>query len=146
MRIYGKWRADYDAAFVAALFSSASLGILEEEVDFLIDTGAVRTTIMDRDAKRLGINYRKLRKYEQKMTGIGGSVDTYVIEDSTLTFFADKNERHKESIKIMVLKHVKLDGKIERLPSILGRDVIGKYHLIYSKPSGKVYLTDEEMI
>ena len=79
MRIYGKWRADYDAAFVASLFSSTSLNILEEEVDLLVDTGAVRTTIMDRDAKRLGIDYKKLRKYEHKMTGIGGSVDTVLV-------------------------------------------------------------------
>ena len=145
MRIYGKWRADYDAAFVASLFSSTSLNILEEEVDLLVDTGAVRTTIMDRDAKRLGIDYKKLRKYEHKMTGIGGSVDTYVVDDSTLTFFTDKKERHKESIEIMVLKHAKLDEKVERLPSILGRDIIGKYHLIYSKLARKVYLTDEEI-
>ncbi|MCS4538903.1 MAG: retroviral-like aspartic protease family protein [Thaumarchaeota archaeon] len=131
--------------FVASLFSSTSLNILEEEVDFLVDTGAVRTTIMDRDAKRLGIDYKKLRKYKHKMTGIGGSVDTYVIDDSALMFFTDKKERYKENIEIMVLKHPKLDEKIERLPSILGRDIIGKYNLIYSKPASKVYLTDEEI-
>ena len=117
--------------------------MLEEEIDFLIDTGAIRTAILDRDAKRLGIDFNNLPKQKYKMTGIGGPVETYSIKDAMLAFSADKDKRHAETLEVLVLRHAEVNEKIERLPSLLGRDIIGKYHLIYSKPTRKIYLTDE---
>ena len=49
-----------------------------EEVEFLIDTGASKTIISDRDVVWLGIDYGKLTKSLPSM-GIGGSVQTYAL-------------------------------------------------------------------
>lgn len=32
-----------------------------------------------------------------------------------------------------------------RIPSILGRDILNKYALVYDKEHGKVYITDETL-
>lgn len=145
MRIHGKWRADYDAGFLSALFSSRSLGILRQEVDFLVDTGAVKTAILDWDAKVLDIDHRRLSPYRYRLPGIGGSVDTYAVTDSTLTFTTDEGGSHEERIEVLVIKHARLNGRVEKLPSILGRDILERYHLIYSKPYQKIYFTDENL-
>ena len=142
MKVFGKWRADYNAAFISAFFSSVRLGI-EGEVDFLVDTGASKTVILDMDAESLGVNYGKLTRYKYDMIGIGGSVETYSIKEAKLTFSTNEGKVLTERFEIFVLKHPKLNKKIERLPSLLGRDVLNKYCLMMNKPSGTVYFADE---
>jgi len=66
------------AGFVNAHLISEEMNI-DETVEFLADTGASRTTLLDKDVICLGIECDKLRRYEQDMSGIGGSVETYVI-------------------------------------------------------------------
>src|SRR3989304_10354396 len=145
MKINCCWRADYDAVFVSALLTSPSVGIVDEEIDLLIDTGAIRTTILDRDVNRLGIDFNKLPSHRYKMTGIGGEVETYTIKDAVFMFSTDKDNSQKECIELMVLRHDKMNERIEWLPSLLGRAILGKYHLIYSKPYQKIYFTDENL-
>ncbi|MEM2970705.1 MAG: aspartyl protease family protein [Candidatus Bathyarchaeia archaeon] len=74
----------FEAAYVVAILESKALKI-NETVEFLVDTGASRTTICDKDAIRLGIDFDKLEKLSEGMLGIGGLVDTYVMENVKLT-------------------------------------------------------------
>ncbi|MEA2032180.1 MAG: aspartyl protease family protein [Euryarchaeota archaeon] len=143
MRINGFFRND--AGYVNALLFSEELEI-SETIEFLIDTGASRTTLLDKNVIYLGIEYGKLRKSEQDMSGIGGSVETYVIDDSVLLF-------GEYSIKtpVFVLKHPLEEMmneeeriKILRFPSILGRDVISRLRLIFDRVKGELLLTREE--
>ena len=116
-------------------------------MEFLIDTGASKTTILDSDATRLGIDYGKLQRFEAGTAGIGGVVDTFIIPDAGL-LFRTKNGFYKEELKeIFVLKHVaeerESEERIRRLPSLLGRDVLNKYGLVLLKSDGLVVITDE---
>ncbi|TLX93695.1 MAG: hypothetical protein E6K99_06790 [Thaumarchaeota archaeon] len=91
MRIYGFFRfGPLEAAYIRARLYLPKLGI-DRHAEFLIDTGATRTTISDRDALWLGIDYRRLQKTNASM-GIGGSVASYVIKDVTLFFATEVGE------------------------------------------------------
>jgi len=133
----------FEAAYVVAVLESKLLGI-RETVEFLVDTGASRTTICDKDAIKLGIDFSMLEKLGEGMLGVGGVVNTYVLKDVKLVFRREDERSHVESFeRIYVLKHAVLDEKILRLPSILGRDMLNKYLFVYDNKRGKVFVTDE---
>jgi len=133
----------FEAAYVVAVLESEALG-MRETVEFLVDTGASRTTICDKDAVRLGINFGRLERLSEGMLGIGGMVDTYVLRDVKLTFRREDEESHVENFdRIYVLKHAVLDERIMRIPSILGRDMLNKYALLYDKRNEIAHITNE---
>ena len=53
-----------EAAYVDAVVESETLHIYAT-VEFLVDTGATKTTISDKDAIRLGIDYETLEKHDK---------------------------------------------------------------------------------
>ncbi|MGB9684361.1 MAG: aspartyl protease family protein, partial [Candidatus Bathyarchaeales archaeon] len=135
----------FEAAYVVAILESKDLGI-NETIEFLVDTGASRTTICDKDALRLGIDFGELERLSEGMLGIGGLVDTYVMKNIKLTFRRENGKSHIENMeRVYVLKHAILDERIMRIPSILGRDVLNKYALIYDKRHETAYITDEKL-
>jgi len=142
IRIRGFFRND--AGYINGHLVSKEQNI-DETVEFLVDTGASRTTLLDKDAIFLGINYNKLRKSEQDMSGIGGSVDTYVIDDSVL-LLGDKSI----VMPVFVLRHpleiMDKEEKIKilRFPSLLGRDVLHKFKLIFDKERDELSLENRE--
>ncbi len=145
MKIAGYW-GEFEAPYVSAVLICEILD-LRKPVEFLIDTGASRTTILDSDAVRLGIDYGKLQKFEPGTAGIGGVVATFIIPSARL-LFRTENGFYKEELKeIFVLNHVVEEGEIEerirRLPSLLGRDVLNKYGLVLLKSEQLVVITDE---
>lgn len=115
-------------------------------VAFLIDTGSSVTTIMDRDRERLGLDWNRLDKTERPLTGIGGTVDTRLVKDGTLIFRSRSGETVRSRLPIHVVKHetARLDSRAKepvlQLPSLLGRDVIERYKLVYEKRKNQVYL------
>ena len=131
------------AGFVNVHLISEGMDI-DETIEFLVDTGASRTTLLDKDVICLGIEYDKLRRYEQDQSGIGGSVETYVIDDATLLFGAYTME-----MPVFTIRHslgVMDDQeriRILRFPSILGRDVINKFRLIFDKERDEILMGDE---
>ena len=132
-----------EAAYVKAVVESKALHVYAT-VKFLVDTGATRTTISDKDAIRLGIDYLTLEKVSKGMLGIGGPVDAYILKDARLIFNQEDRKKHIEPIEsLCFLKHSEVNERILRIPSILGRDVLNKYALIYDKRQEKAYLTDE---
>jgi hypothetical protein len=134
----------FEAAYVVAILESKTLGA-NETIKFLVDTGASRTTICDKDSLRLGIDYNKLERLSEGMLGIGGLVETYIMKNVKLTFKRENGKSHVENMeKIYVLKHPIADERIMRIPSILGRDILNKYALIYDKRHETAYITDEE--
>jgi hypothetical protein len=115
-------------------------------LEFLIDTGATKTTISDKDAIRLGIDYDALEKLDKGMLGIGGPVDTYILKEAKLALHKKDGQTHVENLEsLCFLRHFELTERILRIPSILGRDVLNKYALIYDRRQDNVYMTDESI-
>lgn len=135
----------FEAAYVVAVLECEALRI-RDIIEFLVDTGASRTTICDKDVIRLGIDFSKLEKLSEGMLGIGGLVDTYVLKNVKLVFRREDGESHVENFdRIYVLKHAVRDERIMRIPSILGRDMLNKNVLVYDKRHEKAYITDENI-
>ena len=132
-----------EAAYVNSVLESDTLHIYAT-VEFLVDTGATKTTISDKDAIRLGIDYEILEKLGKGMLGIGGVVDTYILKDPKLIFHTENKKKHTEQLEsLCFLKHSEVNERILRIPSILGRDILNKHRLIYDKRQGNAYITDE---
>jgi len=135
----------FEAAYVVAVLECKALRI-RDTVEFLVDTGATRTTICDKDVIRLGIDFSKLEKLSEGMLGIDGLVDTYVLKDVKLVFRRENAESYVESFdRIYVLRHAVRDERIMRIPSILGRDMLNKHALVYDKRREKAYITEEDV-
>jgi len=136
----------FEAAYVVAVLESDFLR-MSETVEFLVDTGASRTTICDKDAVKLGIDYNRLERFGDGMLGVGGVVDAYVLRDVRLIFRREDERSHVESFeRIYALKHPVLDERIMRLPSILGRDMLNKYSFVYDKRREKAFMTNETLV
>lgn len=146
MKIKGVW-GEFDAPYVRALFICSELN-LREHIEFLIDSGASRTTIMDNDAVMLGIDPEQLEKSTEGTTGIGGVVDTYIIPMVTLIFRTSTGIHEEVFDRIFTLKHnprnKREEQRIKRIPSLLGRDFINKYSLFLNKKKDVVLISDED--
>lgn len=120
--------------YVPALLIIQELGIADE-MTFLLDTGAERTIISEGDAERLGIDYSKLKKGYPAL-GIGGMSDTYVIKNVTLSFVSNGWLIVRIMKELELLKHETDDPTLKlalkSLPSLLGRDVLGRKFTISS--------------
>ena len=113
-------------------------------MDLLIDTGATKTTILDKDAISLGISYSKLTKSKQPLLGVGGTVETHIAKDAELYFRTEDGSEHKEELsELLVVRHGDPAPNIMRIPSVLGRDILNKYRLIFDRGRGQVEITNE---
>lgn len=81
--------------FIRVTFESKNLNI-RKPLSFHIDTGASVTILLDKYIQYLGIDKSKLKKTERKIGGIGGSIETFIIEDATLLFRTENGEIIKE--------------------------------------------------
>jgi len=137
----------HDAPFLSAHIQSDSLS-LDSDIDFLMDTGASRTVLLDKDVHFLGIDVNKLPKPEKNLGGVGGSVETHIIEDASLSFITDEKS-FEMNFPVFVLSHdlskmsIEERNQILRMPSLLGRDVINKFHLHLSKDKNTVLLSTD---
>ena len=147
MRIRGFLNIGYEppAPFVKVLLISQKLHI-RKFLDLHIDTGASSTIILDKDAKYLGLDIESLKRAERSIGGIGGLIDTYLIEDATIIFKTEEGVPHEEKLTLLVGIH-KLDklteeerNLITRLPSLLGRNILRKFRLIYDERLNEVFM------
>lgn len=144
VRLNGYFRAGpLEAAYITIVLSLPKLQ-LRQKVDLLIDTGATKTTILDKDAESIGVSYSKLAKSQLPLLGLGGLVETYIAKDAELYFMTQRGSEHKEALaELLVVKHGVRDENIMRVPSVLGRDILNKYRLIYDREMNDVAITND---
>ena len=143
MRLNGYFReGPLEAAYITVVLSLPSFK-LRQKLDLLIDTGATKTTILDKDAISIGIPFHKLTKSKHPLLGVGGMVETRIANDARLHFRGEDNIEHIEELEeLLVVKHVSYDQNVMRIPSVLGRDILNRYRLIYDKSKNQVAITD----
>jgi len=131
-----------DAPYFAAHLHSAHF---EGLVWFLADTGASRTTLLDRDVKLLGIPIEVLEPALLPIVGIGGSVRSFLARDVEITLASDEGDVVLKQ-DLWVTQHdlgqlpPEEVARILRLPSVLGRDLINRFHLTCDYQTGVVQL------
>ena len=147
MRIQGYFNRRFQppAPFVRVTIESKSQRI-KRPLHFHIDTGASVTVLLDKDASYLGMDVESLKRAERKIGGLGGLINTYIIEDAKLFFGTVDGRVIEEKLCLFVGVHdlSKLSQEekllIMRMPSLLGRDVIYRYRLVCDRNRDEVYL------
>ena len=111
----------------------------------LADTGASRTTLLDRDVRILRIPARALEPASMPLVGIGGSVRSFLVREAEITMVSDEGDVMFQD-DLWVVQHdlgrlpPEEVARILRLPSVLGRDLINRFHFTCDYQAGIVKL------
>jgi predicted aspartyl protease len=102
-------------------------------VQLLVDTGADRTVLAPLDAARLGVDLAALPEGAPS-TGVGGRVPTRAIQARIIlgTF--------STLLAVTVLGSPPGAGRLHRIPSLLGRDVLSRFALFVEERTSRVLL------
>lgn len=142
---YLDYRFSPPAPSVSVQLESAKLRF-GRTLRLLIDTGASTTVVLDRDLRRLGVEWTRLSGPEGQLIGMGGTVHTRLIEDAKLIFKSASGEFTTLTSAIHAARHdlsrlgPEMRKSVMLLPSLLGRDIIERYKFVYDSPRNKVYL------
>jgi aspartyl protease len=110
-------------------------------VSFLADTGASRTTLLDRDAQLLSIPAQALTPASQPVVGIGGSVRSFQVRNVEITLASDQGDVLLRQ-ELWIVQHdlaqlaPKEAARILRIPSVLGRDVLSQFRFTCDYQAG----------
>ncbi|MDP8237566.1 MAG: hypothetical protein P9X24_00620 [Candidatus Hatepunaea meridiana] len=111
----------------------------------LADTGASRTTLLDRDVRLLDIPVELLKPSSLPIVGIGGSVRSFQLQNVDIKFASNEsNVVFRQDIWVVQhdLDRLPPDevARIIRLPSVLGRDLINQFRFVCDYQAGIVQL------
>jgi len=147
MRIYGFFDEQFGppAPFIKATLELERLGFTFP-INFLVDTGAAVTALLDRDVELLGIKVENLKRADRSLGGIGGFAETYVIDNAVIVFKSYEGSLCREKLRLFVVKHdmsrlpKQTVNMLMLLPSLLGRDIIYRFRLVCDRDRSEIYL------
>ena len=123
--------------YVHCGLSLPRLGIVVDDVTFLVDTGADSTYLHPRDSVEFSVPFDLLRGSSMSR-GIGGTA-SYFPEPAVLVFTDEAaGQYYGYRISINVAKP---DDVSDRIPSLLGRDVIRRWQMDYDPTNGRLAFT-----
>ena len=100
---------------------------IDARISFLVDTGADSSLIAPADAKQMGIDHTKLGTPFESL-GMGGIALSHTVRGSFA--FTDPGRfvyiYHLDTLDIAVP-----DPEIEEMPSLLGREILDRWRMIY---------------
>ena len=105
---------------------------LERRISFLLDTGADSTCLHPADAQQLGVPFDMLRD-EAYSGGVGGNA-LYYRERARLSF-RDGSTTSTYDIQLLIAKPTTSNL---RLPSLLGRNIINRWSVLYEPINGRL--------
>ena len=108
----------------------------DRHIAFVFDTGADSTILMPREGTRLQINYERLR-FDGTASGMGGVVNHSVV-DASISFWSHL-VAYSYRINLVVCPP---EENLMAIPSLLGRDVIDKWRVIYDRPNSVLSAED----
>jgi hypothetical protein len=107
-------------------------------IEFIVDTGSSKTTINDKDVRRLRIDYNILDASRVDFFGVGGTgVKSYEMADCKLLFTdADEKLYPEELDYVVVNEHTFRSEEEEKqmmaFNSLLGLDILKHYTISFS--------------
>ncbi len=109
-------------------------------IDFLVDTGATVTTLHPDDGRRIGCPFDELRE-PFALVGVGGRSAYY--REPALIVLAGSRGDYTFDITLMIAKPEPPSASnprpvVNRLPSLLGRDVLNQVQMDYDFPAGRL--------
>ena len=108
------------------------------DVEFLVDTGAEATTLLNDAITQLRVRPQRVRSLPQtaSVTGIGGDVPCYITR--AIVFLQDdsRSQPHTFDINISLVP----SRKTAKLPSLLGRDILNQLRCTFDHTDGEVIL------
>jgi hypothetical protein len=104
---------------------------LQGDISFLVDTGADKTLLMPLNSLTLGVDFSKLTG-EEPSVGIGGASHNFT-KPALLLFVEHRKFLHLYRIDLLIAPP---SPEIMDVPSLLGRDVIDRWRMVYN-PSRK---------
>ena len=123
--------------YVRCNLSLPRLGIVVDDFIFLVDTGADATYLHPGDGADLGVPFDLLRGNTTSQ-GIGGTA-SYFPEPAVLVF-TDEAAGQDYGYRINI--NVARPGDVsDRIPSLLGRDVIRRWQMDYDPTNGRLAFT-----
>ena len=107
-------------------------------VNFLADTGAVNTCLHPNDGRNMPIPFDELHNPSSAI-GIGGRQAYY--HEPALVVLTDSDGEHRFPITLSIAKPQPITPSnprpiINRIPSLLGRDVLNRLRIDYNHPAG----------
>ena len=103
---------------------------------FCVDTGSDTTTLMPGDGNNIGVDYSILSASGQSM-GISGAVDSYK-ENAILAFTDQGPIIHGYDIDLTIIRPDPERPGINRLPSLLGRDILNRWTMHYAPTADRL--------
>ncbi len=96
-------------------------------VSFIFDTGADTSLLMPVDGRRMGIDFDDLGDMEETL-GVGGLSETFI--EPAYIAFVGSGKLYGYQIELRICKPSEV---LATVPSLLGRDIIDKWRVIYNK-------------
>ncbi len=107
---------------------------ISSDISFCVDTGADQSLLLPNDGMRMGIDYTKLTG-EAESVGVGGICHNF-IEPVLVVFSEPRRFLYVYTIDLQIAPP---DPEIMDPPSLLGRDILNRWRMIYHPT--KNYLT-----
>ena len=111
---------------------------IEGELDFLVDSGADTTALLPDDMEKLGILYRSIAGKQKTASGIGGAAKCKSLF-ALLAIDDDAVLGGKRQFEMDIDLFARRRG-LDRLPSLLGRDVLNQFVCTFDAARGRVTL------
>ena len=113
---------------------------IDDAVNFLVDTGAAGTSLHPFDAGLVGLPFDELRE-PFDLVGVGGRSAYY--REPALIALAGSRGDHIFSITLTIAKPEPPSASnprpvVNRLPSLLGRDVLNRMRMDYDFPAQRL--------